>query len=275
MDASRSTQESVAGMLQEMKLRDTEKTSEGTYPKSTVLKAKKLPVMEIFGPTFQGEGMMAGRKTHFLRFGGCGYRCSWCDTLYAVLPAQVKAGRKMMTPEEIIGQLKALPAAQWVTLTGGDPAMHDLSELRRALTDGGFFTCIETQGQFWKPWMAYLDVVTLSPKPPSSGMADKIDWEVIAEYSRAERLAVKIVVFDEEDYVWANAVIAKIARDMPTAGLYMTPGTSQQSNETIQHRVELRLKWLFERAARDPDFNHRIKIIPQLHVLSWGDRRGV
>ena len=44
----------------------------------------------MFGPTVQGEGPYAGRVCHFLRLGGCDYRCSWCDTPYAVDPVQVR-----------------------------------------------------------------------------------------------------------------------------------------------------------------------------------------
>ena len=49
-----------------------------------------MRVVEVFGPTVQGEGPYAGRVCHFLRLGGCDYRCSWCDTPYAVDPAQVR-----------------------------------------------------------------------------------------------------------------------------------------------------------------------------------------
>ena len=43
---------------------------------------KPTPVLEIFGPTIQGEGMVIGRKTMFVRTGGCDYRCSWCDSAF-------------------------------------------------------------------------------------------------------------------------------------------------------------------------------------------------
>ena len=49
-----------------------------------------LPVVEIFGPTIQGEGAEAGIPTHFVRVGGCDFRCSWCDTMYAVDPEIVR-----------------------------------------------------------------------------------------------------------------------------------------------------------------------------------------
>ena len=34
----------------------------------------KIPVLEIFGPTIQGEGRVIGRKTMFVRTAGCDYR---------------------------------------------------------------------------------------------------------------------------------------------------------------------------------------------------------
>ena len=33
--------------------------------------AAKIPVLEIFGPTIQGEGRVIGRKTMFVRTAGC------------------------------------------------------------------------------------------------------------------------------------------------------------------------------------------------------------
>lgn len=44
----------------------------------------RIRVSEIFGPTIQGEGILIGLPTVFVRTGGCDYRCSWCDTLHAV-----------------------------------------------------------------------------------------------------------------------------------------------------------------------------------------------
>ena len=42
----------------------------------------KLPVLEIFGPTFQGEGRAIGQKTMFVRTAGCDYHCEWCDSAF-------------------------------------------------------------------------------------------------------------------------------------------------------------------------------------------------
>jgi 7-carboxy-7-deazaguanine synthase len=57
---------------------------------------ERIRISEIFGPTIQGEGPLIGRPTVFVRTGGCDYRCSWCDTLYAVLP-EYRDEWKLMT----------------------------------------------------------------------------------------------------------------------------------------------------------------------------------
>jgi 7-carboxy-7-deazaguanine synthase len=43
--------------------------------RATPVSTRTYPVIEIFGPTIQGEGAEAGLATHFLRVGGCDYRC--------------------------------------------------------------------------------------------------------------------------------------------------------------------------------------------------------
>src|SRR3954449_9550536 len=87
-------------------------------------RAKLIPIVEIFGPTIQGEGAEAGLATHFVRVGGCDYRCSWCDTMYAVDPATVRATARKLTSDDIVSELEHLPGApEWVTISGGNPAL--------------------------------------------------------------------------------------------------------------------------------------------------------
>src|SRR3954451_23575028 len=88
------------------------------------------PVIEIFGPTVQGEGAEAGIPTHFVRLGGCDYRCSWCDTMYAVDPASVRENARRLTADEILDRLATLEGRpEWVTISGGNPALHRLDGL--------------------------------------------------------------------------------------------------------------------------------------------------
>ena len=62
----------------------------------------KLPVLEIFGPTFQGEGRAIGQKTMFVRTAGCDYHCDWCDSAFT-WDGSEKPTR--MTADEVIAAL--------------------------------------------------------------------------------------------------------------------------------------------------------------------------
>ena len=134
---------------------------------------KKFPVIEIFGPVIQGEGVMAGHQTNFLRLGGCDYRCSWCDTMYAVDPDQVKENSTMMSTNEIIAGLVDLhnkyPVAT-VTISGGNPCMHKIDGVIHMLNEARWEIVVETQGTLWQDWLLGCALVTISPKPPSSSM---------------------------------------------------------------------------------------------------------
>src|SRR4051794_13697195 len=135
-------------------------------------KARTFPVIEIFGPTIQGEGAEAGLPTHFLRVGGCDYRCSWCDTMYAVEPATVRGTARHLTAAAIVGEIGALAGApEWVTISGGNPALFELEGIVDDLHAAGYRVAVETQGSRWRNWLAKVDRLTISPKPPSSGMA--------------------------------------------------------------------------------------------------------
>ena len=75
---------------------------------------ERARISEIFGPTIQGEGPLIGRPTVFVRTAGCDYRCTWCDTLYAVLP-EYHDEWVLMTPPQIIARVNEL--------AGGDPVL--------------------------------------------------------------------------------------------------------------------------------------------------------
>src|SRR3981081_3183697 len=100
-----------------------------------------LPVMESFY-TLQGEGFHQGKAAYFIRLGGCDVGCVWCDVKESW--DESKHQRKKI--EDIIGEIEtgsissgSLPI---VVITGGEPLMHDLSELTYQLRSKGFKTHI-------------------------------------------------------------------------------------------------------------------------------------
>ena len=84
----------------------------------------KIPVLEIFGPTIQGEGRVIGRKTMFVRTAGCDYRCSWCDSAFT-WDGSAKDDIELLTAQDIYDRLKEIGGNQFdhVTISGGNPAL--------------------------------------------------------------------------------------------------------------------------------------------------------
>lgn len=246
---------------------------------------RTFPVVETFGPVIQGEGPLAGRATNFVRFGGCDYRCSWCDSLYAVIPSQVRANSSKKTVDEIIAGLLVLQSpSKWVTLSGGNPAMLKLDDLVSKLSALGFAVSVETQGSVFARWLLNVDSLVISPKPPSSGMADKTDSQLAGfmqhVMSHREPLVtrdgLKVVVFDEEDFEWAINVFRQY-EEWPA---YVSVGTDPPADgETLAvtiGKVTERFRWLSELVATSPDCaDMGVRALPQLHVLAYGHLRGV
>ncbi|MBV9865201.1 MAG: 7-carboxy-7-deazaguanine synthase QueE [Abitibacteriaceae bacterium] len=247
---------------------------------------KKILVNEIFGPTIQGEGALIGKPTIFVRTGSCDYRCHWCDTLYAVLP-EYRHEWTPMTAEAILEEVARLSAGHpiLITISGGNPALQPLEPLLDIGHQCGFTFALETQGSVARSWFAKLDHLVLSPKPPSSAMST--DWEKLAACVAAAgsqtHTVLKIVVFDEEDYAYARRVGAAL----PHLPIYLqignpTPlqsvqGTADETFFSSQQpnlcAMEQHLSWLLDRVTAD-GWNE-VTVLPQLHVLLWGNKRGV
>ena len=233
-----------------------------------------LRIAEIFGPTIQGEGALIGEPTVFVRAGGCDYRCSWCDSLHAV-DSQYRHSWTPMSTEDIWRQIRKLSKDQplTVSLSGGNPAIQDFGPLIRMGKAAGYRFACETQGSIARPWFAELDTLVLSPKPPSSG--ERVDWDAFGACrtlgAQARQQVMKIVIFDEIDYHWAREVHAHHL-DIP---LYLQPGNPEVDPATpvAPQALADRLGWLTELAMTDHWFAPRI--LPQLHVLIWGNKRGV
>lgn len=234
-----------------------------------------LPVIEIFGPTIQGEGILAGRPSNFIRFGGCSYRCSWCDSMHAVDPEQVKKNATWMLPTEIYQKIVDLKNyAHWITLSGGDPVMWDLTHLISILLNQGHHVALETQGALWADWVPGCDEVTVSPKPPSSGMADKINHLILGKYVEHCRMSFKIVIFDFEDLEFARA----LAKRYSHTRMFLSVGTRQNTGKPIEEdviEILMNYRTICEAVLREPEGFELVTVLPQLHVLMWGHKQGV
>lgn len=241
-------------------------------------KLTKIPVMEIFGPTIQGEGMVIGQKTMFVRTAGCDYSCSWCDSSFT-WDGTGSAEIQMMDPAEIWEKLKALGGNgfSYVTLSGGNPALlKNLSEFIEILKDHHIKICLETQGSKWQDWFLEIDELTISPKPPSSKMVTDfsvLDSIVTRLKETPKHISLKVVVFDDEDYNYAKQVYQRY----PGLPFFLQVGNKHLAginNQELTRYLLQRYEWLIEKTMKDEEFTD-VRVLPQLHTYVWGNKRGV
>jgi 7-carboxy-7-deazaguanine synthase len=179
---------------------------------------KTIPVVEIFGPTLQGEGMLAGQRTIFIRTAYCDGAgdqwCTWCDSMHAVDPKH-KSEWKNRTPLEILERLRVYgDYCRNVTISGGNPLIHDLTGLVNILNQYDYTINVETQGTIYRSWLQSVDQITVSPKPPSAGECnlDRLDEFMTSVRSSSAGLpavCIKVVVdpYLEGDYEFAKMII--------------------------------------------------------------------
>ncbi len=236
--------------------------------------------MEIFGPTIQGEGMVVGQKTMFVRTAGCDYACSWCDSSFT-WDGSGKHLIVQMTAEEIWSELKRLGGNgfSFVTISGGNPALlRNLDEFIAILKENNIKICVETQGSKWQDWLYDIDELTISPKPPSSGMTTDFSvlsniLEKLKSRNSDQHISLKIVVFNEEDYAYAKQVHHRY----PTIPFYLQVGNddikAMDNARLISHLLE-KYEALINQVMGDEELKN-VKVLPQLHALVWGNKRGV
>lgn len=253
---------------------------------------KRIPLIECFGPTLQGEGAVIGQQTWFLRFGLCDSRCTMCDSMHAVDPKQVRANAKWLTQSEIFDVLKSLRvttapnSTKWVTFSGGNPCIHDLEDLARLLREDQWKIAVETQGTFHPDWLQHTNVITISPKGP--GMGEDTDLETLDIFIDklgfyTYRANIKVVVFDARDLEFAKMLFERyaIVQDLNipfylSLGNPYPPGYYEEHHpEYTQHVMELigRYQLLFDQIKNDPILS-QMRFLPQWHVFVWGNAKG-
>jgi 7-carboxy-7-deazaguanine synthase len=145
-----------------------------------------LPVMEQFY-TIQGEGYHQGRAAYFIRLGGCDVGCHWCD-----VKDSWDASKHPLLPVSGLADEAARHPGRIAVITGGEPLMHNLNALCKALHKRGFRTHMETSGS--SPLSGQWDWITLSPKKFKAPLP-----EICAQAHE-----LKVVIFNKSDFAWAE-----------------------------------------------------------------------
>lgn len=235
-----------------------------------------IPVLEIFGPTIQGEGMVVGQKTMFVRTAGCDYSCEWCDSAFT-WDGSAKEQIRQMGPEEIWHELVELGGENFshVTISGGNPVLlKKLDAFLMLLKEKGVRTAIETQGSKWQDWLLHVDEVTISPKPPSSKMETNFTMlDTVINKLTGKDFSLKVVVFDDADFEYAKEIHERYP-DVPFFLQVGNDDTLTIDDTMLIGRLLRKYEWLIEKAVHCKEMND-VKVLPQLHALVWGNKRGV
>lgn len=143
--------------------------------------------------TIQGEGFYQGRAAYFIRLGGCDVGCVWCD----VKESWDAAAHPQTSIDELVRRAKS-SGTNLVVITGGEPAMYDLSALTESLQHADLQTNIETSGVY--PLTGSWNWVCFSPKKfksPDSSI-----------YKHANEL--KVIIYNKSDFAWAEEHATKV-----------------------------------------------------------------
>lgn len=158
--------------------------------------------------TIQGEGFYQGHAAYFIRLGGCDVGCVWCD-----VKESWDAGAHPRVPvEEMVARAKK-SGTKLVVITGGEPAMYDLSVLTKSLQQAGLRTNIETSGVY--PLTGTWNWVCFSPK--------KFKAPDASVYPLANEL--KVIVYNKSDFVWAEEFAQKVPS---SCKLFLQPEWSKE-----------------------------------------------
>ncbi|NUQ52724.1 MAG: 7-carboxy-7-deazaguanine synthase QueE [Phycisphaerales bacterium] len=240
------------------------------------MKPESLPISETF-TSIQGEGILAGVASFFVRVSGCNLRCAWCDTPYA----SWKPEHTTRSIESLLDEATASRVSHAV-LTGGEPMMFDaIEELAAGLRARGVHITIETAGTIDRSIAC--DLMSISPKlansTPSEG--DERDpggsWRRLHEARRTNVDALRGLVTRyaehqlkfvvrgggelRNDVREIEQLLASIGGVRPGRVLLMPEGVTVPSRETQQEIVSV----CIERGWR---------YCPRLHIEIFGNRRG-
>lgn len=227
-------------------------------------------VSEIFH-SIQGEGLLIGLPSVFVRTSGCNLRCNWCDTPYA---SWYPEGEDLPV-EEIISRVLQYPTRH-VVLTGGEPMIaREIHLLAQRLSEAGRHVTIETAATV-PPGEIRCDLASLSPKLANSLPDERLpaSWRkrheqlrlqprIIREWVRKYPCQLKFVVSQESDVAEIQVLLRQVNHPIPPDRVLLMPEGVDLA--TLESRTE----WLTQ-ICRDKGF----RFSPRLHIALYGNVRG-
>jgi 7-carboxy-7-deazaguanine synthase len=217
--------------------------------------------------SLQGEGMLVGVPSFFIRTSGCNMRCRWCDTPYTSwLP---EGDRRSV--EDLAAEARASGVSHAV-VTGGEPLLQrEIDILTSELRTEGLHITVETAGTVDPDF--HCDLLSLSPKTANSdpqGAWRNRHRRLRTDHEPLRRLIgrfpdhqLKFVIADADDLREVLSVIDAVGGIEPCRVLLMAEG---------RNAVEVAEKAPMVAALCS---EHGFRYTPRLHLDLFGAGRGV
>ena len=227
-----------------------------------------MKIAEIFY-SIQGEGVLAGLPSVFVRTSGCNLRCEWCDTPYTSW--QPEGEERSL--DDILAEVERY-SCKAVVITGGEPMLtRDVAALTERLRAAGHHITIETAGTVHQ--YVECDLMSISPKLANSTPVARDGGRWAAQHERLRyqpdvlrRLTsvypyqLKFVVCTPHDLEEIDRIVDEIHADRGRV-ILMPEGTDAR----VLHDRAL---WLVEVCKKE-----QYRYGPRLHVDIFGNKRGV
>lgn len=227
-----------------------------------------MKIAEIFY-SIQGEGILVGQPSVFIRTSGCNLRCRWCDTPYT---SWAPEGERMSI-EEILAAVDDYPARH-VVVTGGEPMIApEIGVLTEALRSRDLHITIETAATVYTP--VACDLASLSPKLSNSTPWEeeggrhaerhetlRINTEVIQTFMDAHPYQLKFVVDTPADIDEVEDLLERLPGVRRDRILLMPQGMT--SDETQEKAC-----WIAELCK-----TRGFRFCPRVHIDLYGHTRG-
>ena len=232
----------------------------------------KVKLSEIF-TSIEGEGVLFGTKTMFVRLAGCPLKCHWCDTPYAI-PMDSGGNFSSDDVKKMIAD-ELLPHTYKVNFTGGEPLVqHEaVIELAQFVREKGIKTYLESacydSARFAKV-LPYIDICKIEFKLRDSKVVDDKNYPTLLKnemecfrmaVEAGKKPYVKVVVTNSSSLIEFESLIKRvrgIAKPWDIAGFIIQP--SHKVDEPVLERL-----FAFYDAVYP--YYDQVRVIPQLHKI--------
>lgn len=190
-----------------------------------------MRIAELY-QSIQGEGLLTGQTSVFVRASGCNLRCSFCDTPYA----SWRPEGQDLSVDEIVRQVLAFDC-EHVVITGGEPMLFaELIPVTARLKSAGKHITIETAGTLHLPVVC--DLMSISPKMSNSTPIGEGAWterhertreslDVVQRFMREYEYQLKFVIDSPADCEEVEEYLGRLEGVERNRVLLMPQGTDE------------------------------------------------